>query len=116
MPTITKLAGCGARLGQIWLSAIPRAPAPQPPMTIDGPKTPPEPPLPIVRLVVTILPSATAMSTPAVRCASLVHHILQSRHRHHVPAHQQHPLAVSLDSRVPRRRDIILARGVRVAQ
>ena len=33
-------------------------------MTIEGPKTPPEPPLPIVRLVVRILPSAMASKTP----------------------------------------------------
>ena len=33
-------------------------------MTIEGPKTPPEPPLPIVRLVVRILPSAMARRMP----------------------------------------------------
>ena len=44
---------------------MPSAPPPQPPITIDGPNTPPEPPLPMVRLVVRILPSATASSSPA---------------------------------------------------
>ena len=34
-------------------------------MTIDGPNTPPDPPLPMVRLVVRIFPSAMANSSPA---------------------------------------------------
>ena len=34
-------------------------------MTIEGPKTPPEPPLPIVKLVVRILPRAMASRTGA---------------------------------------------------
>ncbi len=51
--------------GRIQWSKIPSAPPPQPPMTIDGPKTPPEPPLPIVRPVVRILPNAISDSTSA---------------------------------------------------
>ena len=65
MPTMTKVAGCGTSAGQSQWRRIPSAPPPQPPMTIDGPKTPPEPPLPMVRPVVRILPRATASSTRA---------------------------------------------------
>ena len=64
MPTITKLAGFGTKAGQSPWKASPTAPPPHPPMTIEGPKTPPEPPLPIVRLVVRILPSAMARRIP----------------------------------------------------
>ena len=58
MPTMTKLAGCGTEpCGKTRWSRMPSAPPPQPPITIDGPNTPPEPPLPMVRPVVRILPS-----------------------------------------------------------
>jgi hypothetical protein len=70
MPMITKLAGCGTRPGHAWWNTVPTAPPVQPPMTIAGPNTPPDPPLPIVRLVVRILPRATATSTPADKLAS----------------------------------------------
>ena len=65
MPTITKLAGWAHNSGQMWCSTMPNAPPPQPPMTIEGPNTPPEPPLPIVKAVVKILPIAIANSTAA---------------------------------------------------
>jgi hypothetical protein len=52
LPTTTKLAGLMSKPGQKWLSTSPNAPPPQPPITIDGPKTSPDPPLPIVKLVV----------------------------------------------------------------
>ncbi len=66
MPTMTKLAGCGTSQGQKLWKTIPSAPPPQPPMTIEGPKTPPEPPLAMVKLVVRILPRAIASRMPAV--------------------------------------------------
>ena len=72
MPTTTKLAGCGTSQGERWCKQIPKAPPPQPPMTIDGPKTPPEPPLPMVRPVVKILPKAMANRTSAVALPSCV--------------------------------------------
>jgi hypothetical protein len=69
MPTTTNAAGWGTRPGQAvpknQLRTMPRAPPPQPPMTIDGPNTPPEPPLPMVSPVVRILPKATHSSTRA---------------------------------------------------
>ena len=48
-----------------YLLLHPSAPPPQPPITIDGPNTPPEPPLPMVNPVVRIFPSDTSISTPA---------------------------------------------------
>ena len=57
--------GCGTKAGQSQCRRMPRAPPPQPPITIEGPKTPPEPPLPMVRLVVRILPRATASRSRA---------------------------------------------------
>ena len=66
MPTITKAAGFGTREGAYRCRMMPSAPPPQPPITIDGPKTPPEPPLPIVRLVVAIFPRAMAIRIAAV--------------------------------------------------
>src|SRR4051812_29920801 len=65
MPTMTNVAGCGARAGHRRCSTTPRAPPPQPPITIDGPNTPPDPPPPIVSPVVRILPTATASRTAA---------------------------------------------------
>ena len=44
-------------------------------MTIEGPNTPPEPPLPMVRPVVTILPTATARRINANRRPVLPFHV-----------------------------------------
>ncbi len=70
---ITKLAGWGTSVGQSPCKSSPKAPPPQPPMTIEGPNTPPEPPLPMVSPVVRIFPSAIARSTHAAD-GRLVHH------------------------------------------
>ena len=48
IPTMTKLAGMRRGPGH-QMEARPPAPRPHPPMTIEGPNTPPEPPLPIVK-------------------------------------------------------------------
>ena len=48
-------------------------------MTIEGPNTPPEPPLPIVRLVVRILPKAIANRTQALTAVSGAHGVLDGR-------------------------------------
>ncbi len=53
MPRMMKLCGCGTRSGKSDEHSRPTAP-------------PPQPPLPIVRLVVRILPSATARSSSTV--------------------------------------------------
>ena len=76
MPMITKVAGWGTSDGHQLCKSSPKAPPPQPPMTIDGPNTPPEPPLPMVRPVVRILPSAIARSTQALTAVSLHHRAL----------------------------------------
>ncbi len=66
MPTSANAAGLSCSPGNIRPSTMPSAPPPQPPMTIEGPNTPPEPPLPIVKLVVRIFPNAIASSAAAV--------------------------------------------------
>ncbi len=65
IPTTANALGSGANLGQIEWIANPRAPPALAPITIEGPNTPPEPPEPIVRLVVSILPIAMANNSPA---------------------------------------------------
>ena len=66
----SKLPGLGTRVGHQLCRNIPKAPPPHPPMTIEGPNTPPEPPLPIVRPVVKIFPKAIASSTQALMLVS----------------------------------------------
>src|SRR5581483_1166731 len=71
MPTTANAAGCGANAGHRWFSPSPTAPPAHPPITIDGPNTPPDPPDPIVSPVVRILPTDTARSTPASPAGSV---------------------------------------------
>src|ERR1041385_7432144 len=63
MPTIVNGPPAGSIPGNHASNTVPTVAPRQPPMTIDGPNTPPEPPEPIVSDVVSILPIATKPRT-----------------------------------------------------
>jgi len=62
MPTTAKACGCRTSSGHHSWKICPMAEPRQPPITIEGPNTPPEPPELIVRLVVRIFSRATVTS------------------------------------------------------
>ena len=69
VPSRTNAAGGGAQVGPSGWRISPSAPPPHPPIKSAGPNTPPDPPLPTVRLVVTNFPTAIAPSNPAVNAS-----------------------------------------------
>ncbi len=64
IPTSTKAAGSICAWGTQDARNCPQAPPSMPPMSIDGPNTPPLPPELIVRPVATILRTARVSSSP----------------------------------------------------
>ena len=58
MPTTTKAPGSVTTVGMMPWNIFPTAPPMAPPMTTEGPKTPPLPPDPMEKEVVSTFPSA----------------------------------------------------------
>src|SRR4051812_13319419 len=72
MPTMAKICGCGTSCGHMLCSSNPTAAPVQPPITIEGPNTPPDPPELIVREVVKILTSANDDNSHTPKAAGSV--------------------------------------------